>query len=107
MGWPIVRTVVQEKEIFEILSHALAECCIFGSGVPFELGHDALKVSEVRREFLGSLFEHCKLSFNSFLGVWVIVGTVEDVSEFLDGVKVDSVVDDIGVDYPVGVALEE
>ena len=98
---------MREEEILEIHSHSLAECTLFGRGVPFQLGHDALKIGEVCREFPGSLFEHCELLFRSSLVVWVVVGAVEDVPEFLNGVKVDSVIDNIGVDHPVGVALEE
>ena len=90
-----------------IPSHPLAECSLIARGVPFELGHDALKVGEIRREFPGSLFEHCELPFGSSMAVWVVVCAVEDVPAFLDGVKIDSVVDNIGVDHPVGVALEE
>ena len=39
--------------------------------------------------------------------VWVIVGAVEGVLEFLDGVEVDSVIDDVRVDYSVGIAFEK
>ena len=60
-----------------------------------EFAHDVLEVSDVRRESSGSLFEHCKFAFGSSLAVHVIVGAVENVSKFLDAVKVDLVVDDI------------
>ena len=95
------------KKILEVPSNPLAECGLLGRGVPFELGHIALKISEVRRELPGSLFEYCELPFGSSLVVWVMVGAVKDVPEFLDGVKVDLVVDDTGVDHSVGIALEE
>ena len=74
--WPIVGTVIREEEILQIPSHPLAECSLFGRGVLFEVGYDALKVGEIRREFPGSLFEHCELPFGSSLAVWVVVGTV-------------------------------
>ena len=80
---------------------------LFGRGVPFEFGHDGLKVGKVRREFPGSLFQHCELPFGRSLAVWVVVGAVKDVAELLDGIEVDSVVHDVGRDHPVGVALEE
>ena len=53
------------------------------------------------------MFEHRKLSFGRSLAVRVVVSAVEDVPEFLDGVKLELVVDDIGVNHSVGVALEE
>ena len=63
-------------EVFEISSHSLAEGSLFGRGIPWEFGHDALEVDEVCRKSPGSLFEHCKLSFGSFLVVRVIVDAV-------------------------------
>ena len=41
------------------------------------------------------------------MAVWVVVGAVEDVPEFLKGVEVNSVIDDVRVDHPVCVSLEE
>ena len=72
-----------------------------------EFGHNALEVGEVYRQFPGSLFEHCAFAFSGSLAVWVIVGAVEVVLEFLDGVEVDSVIDDIDVNHSVSVAFEE
>ena len=72
-----------------------------------QFSHDTLEVGEVCQEFPGSFFEHCELTFGCSLVVRVVVGAIEEVSEFFDGVEVDSVVDDVGVDHLVGSALEE
>ena len=72
-----------------------------------EFSYDALTVSEVRRKLPGSFFEHCELAFNCSLAVWVVIHTVEDVSEFLDGVEVDSVIQYVGVDHSVSIAFEK
>ena len=83
------------------------ECGLLGGGVPLKFGHDVLEVGKVHQKFSGSLFEHCELSFGCSKAVQIVVGAVKNVSEFLDGVEVDSIVDDVGVDHSVSVAFEK
>ena len=85
----------------------MTECSFLGVGVPLKFGHDALEVGKIRRTFPGSLFKRCELTFGGSLVVRVVVGVVQDVPEFLGGVKIDSVADDVRVDHSVGIALEE
>ena len=72
-----------------------------------EFGHDALEVGEINPTFPGPLFEQCELVFGGSLAVWVVVSTVKNVPEFLDGVEVDSVVDDVRVYHSVSIAFEK
>ena len=72
-----------------------------------KFGHDALEVGRVHRKFPGSLFQHCEFPFGGSLAVRFIIGSVKNVSGFLDGVEVYSVIDDVGVDHSVGIAFEE
>ena len=53
------------------------------------------------------MFEHCKLPFGGSLAVWVVVSAFQSVSEFHDGIEVDSVIDNLRVDRLVGIAFEE
>ena len=69
-------------------------------------GHDVLEVGKIRSKLPGSLFKQSALLFGASLAFQVIVGVVEDVSEFLDGVEVDPVIDDVRVDHSVSVAFE-